>query len=108
MFNLNQKKMQEIMRQMGMSQESFEADRVVIERKDGGKITILNPSVARISIHGQESFQISGEISEGGDGFSQEDVKTIVEKTGCSEKQAFKALEDSNGDLANAILSLKG
>ena len=61
---LNPKKMQAVMKQMGMAQEEIPASKVIIEKEDGNKIIINNPSVTKISMHGQENFQISGEISE--------------------------------------------
>ncbi|SRR3972149_3501760 len=103
MFNLDPKKMQAMMKQMGIAQEQIDASRVVIEKADG-KIIIKNPSVTKIKIQGQETFQISGEVSEE-NGISEEDVKTVVEKTGVSEKIARKTLEKT-GDLAEAILEL--
>jgi len=58
----------------------------------------------KIEMQGQTSFQITGEEQEES-GFSDEDIKTIIEKTGCTEKQAKKVLEET-GDLAEAILKL--
>lgn len=105
---LNPKKMQAMMRQLGMGQEEIPASCVVIEKSSGGKITIENPSVTKISIQGQESFQVSGEIKEENEeqGISEEDIKTVIEKTGSTKKEAMGALENSSGDLAEAILKL--
>lgn len=103
MFNLDPRKMQSVMKQMGMSQKEIPASRVIIEKSDG-KILIENPSVTKITMQGQESFQISGEIREEQE-ISKQDIKTVVEKTNCSEEQAKKALEET-GDLAEAIMKL--
>ncbi len=105
---LNPKKMQAMMKQLGLSQEEIHALRVVIEKNDGSRIIIENPSVTKIKMQGQESFQISGDEreEETSEGFSKEDIKTVIEKTGASEEDAKKALESSSGDLAEAILSL--
>jgi len=102
---LDPKKMQAMMKQLGMDQEEIEAQRVVIEKSDGNKVIIDNPSVTKITIKGQESFQISGDASEQ-TGISESDIQTIMEKTGVSMKDAKKALESTNGDLAEAILNL--
>jgi len=106
---INPKKMQAIMSQMGIKQEEIDANRVIIETPEKN-IIINNPSVVKINMQGQESFQISGEISEEEKENTEEtikqDIQTIIEKTGCSEEQAKKALEEANGDLAEAILSL--
>jgi len=105
--NINPKQMQAVMKQMGMSQDEVDALRVIIEKSDGGKIVVENPSVVKIKMQGQESFQVSGDVSEvlGEEGISEEDVKTVMEKAGVSEGEARKALEET-GDLADAILKL--
>ena len=103
---LNPKKMQAVMKQMGISQDEIPSLRVVIEKEDGGKLVINNPSVVKVKMQGQESFQITGDVSEEEEvGISEEDVKTVMEKTQCTEEQARKVLE-STGDLAEAILEL--
>jgi nascent polypeptide-associated complex subunit alpha len=102
--NLDPKKMKAVMKQMGISQEEIDASRVVIEKIAGGKIIIENPSVTKITMQGQESFQIAGEIVESQE-MSEQDIETIMEKTGCSKKEAENALMES-GDLAEAILKL--
>ncbi len=105
---LNPKKMQAMMKQLGMSQEEISALRVVIETEDGKRIVIENPSVSKVSISGQESFQISGDAreEENSDYISEEDIKTIMEKTGATEQRARNALKNSGNDLAEAILKL--
>ena len=103
---INPKQMQAMMKQMGINQTEIDSSRVIIEKEDGNKIIIENPSVLKIKMQGQESFQITGEVREEEiDEFSEEDLKTIIEKTGCNKEQAKKALEKT-GDLAEAILSL--
>ncbi len=102
--NIDPKKMQAVMRQMGMAQEDVETSRVVIEKEDGNRIIIQNPSVTKIKMQGQESFQITGDISEESS-FSEKDIEVIMQKTNCSEEQAKQALEET-GDLAEAILKL--
>lgn len=109
MFNIDPKKMQAVMKQMGISQEEIPSSKVTIEKQEGGKIIIINnPSVTKITAQGQESFQISGDISEEEDAeaSSEKDIKTLIEQTGCSEKEARKALEKT-GDLVEAIMILK-
>ena len=76
------------------------------EDSSGNKIIIENPSVVKIKIQGHESFQISGDVKEEQAGISESDIKTVSEKTGKSLKEAKKALEESSGDLAEAIMNL--
>jgi len=104
---IDPKKMNAMMSKMGIKQDNIEAKRVIIEKTDDSKIIVENPQVVKITMQGQDSFQISGDIREESDeGISEDDIKQVMEKTSCSEEQAKKALEDSNGDLAEAILSL--
>ncbi len=101
---INPKQMEGMMRKMGISQKEIDSSKVIIEKNDGSKIIINNPNVMKISMQGQESFQISGEVSEE-IGFSEEDIQTIMEKTGVKRSEAIKTLEKT-GDLAEAILEL--
>ena len=63
-------------------------------------------------MQGQTSFQITGEAIEQDSneteeqGISEQDIKTIMEKTGCSEKKARKSLEKTDNNLAEAIIEL--
>jgi alpha-NAC-related protein len=104
--NLNPKKMQSIMKQFGIDQEEIPSVRVIIEKENGNKIIIQNPSVTKIKVKGEESFQITGNIEESKkENFSEEDIKIVMQKTNCSRKEAEKTLEET-GDLTEAILKL--
>jgi nascent polypeptide-associated complex subunit alpha len=101
---LDPKKMQAMMRQMGIKQEEIAALRVIIE-KENGKIVIDNPQVTKILMQGNESWQITGDAREE-NGISQADIELVMEKTGVSEKKAQDALAKHDGDIAETILSL--
>lgn len=101
---IDPKKMQAMMKQMGIKQEEIEATRVIIEKADG-KIVIDQPNVAKITMQGQESWQITGEAREE-TGISEEDVQMVAGKTGKSEQEARDALEAAEGDIAQAIMTL--
>ena len=66
---INPSQMQGMMKKMGISQEEISANRVIIEKKDGSKIIIEEPSVLRVKMQGQISFQISGFILKQGGKF---------------------------------------
>jgi nascent polypeptide-associated complex subunit alpha len=104
---LDPKKMQAMMKQMGIAQKEIDATRVIIEKNDGNKLVIENPSVTKITMQGQDSFQITGNAREETSKLeiSELDITTVMEKTGVSRKQAIEALEKT-GDLADAILEL--
>jgi len=100
---INQKQIEKVMKQMGVKQETIDADEVIIKTPEKN-IVVKNPNVVKVNMQGNESFQITGDISEG---YSEDDVKTVMEQGKCSREKAVKALEKSNGDLADAILSLE-
>jgi len=72
------------MKQMGIAQENISASKVIIEKTDGTKTIIENPSITKIKMQGQETFQIAGEIREE-NSISEEDIQTIIDKTGVSK-----------------------
>jgi nascent polypeptide-associated complex subunit alpha len=102
------KQMSGMLKKMGISQEDIPAERVIIEKIDGGKIIIGTPTVTKIKMQGEETFQIAGTITEeASENISERDIQTIVERTGCSEEEAREALEKT-GDLADAIMEIEG
>lgn len=104
--SLDPKKMQAIMKQMGIKQEEIDAVKVTIEQSSGKKIIFDNPSVMRVNMQGQDSWQISGDYQEvQGTGFSDEDIETIMEKTSSSKEDAIQALQETR-DIAEAIIKL--
>lgn len=100
------KDMAKMMKQMGMDMEEIDADEVVV--KVGEKRLVFdNPSLSKIEAQGQEVWQLQGSYSEQEQGPSQEDVELVTEKAGCTEDEARKALKDSGGDIAEAVMSLQ-
>lgn len=106
---MNPRKVQQMMKQMGIQQVDIPATEVIIKTADK-EIIVTSPSVAKVNMMGQETFQISGEIHERKlstvPEIEEEDVKTVMEQANVNESTARKALEEHDGDLAEAILSL--
>ena len=102
---MDPKKMQALMKQMGIKSEDVDAVKVTIESSDGKTITITEPQVTKITMQGQTSFQIAGNVRVE-EKSSEEDLKLIMEQTGCTEEEAKAALEKSGGDIAQAIVSI--
>ncbi len=107
---VNPRQMKQMMKQMGIQQQDIEATEVIIRCPDR-EIVITNPQVAKVNMMGQKTWQIVGEEEERSlntkPEINEDDVKTVVEQTGVSEEKARAAIEEANGDLAQAILSLK-
>ena len=105
MPKIDPRKMQAMMKQMGINQEDLDAFRVVIECSDK-KIVIDNPSVQKVKMSGQISYQISGEEHEESlEKFSEDDVSLVMQKTGKSKEKVLSALKETN-DIAEAIVKL--
>lgn len=104
-MNLNPKDLEKAMKKLGVKQEEIDANEVIIKCNDR-ELVIKNPKVIKINMMGQESLQINGEIEERSLN-NEEDVKTVMEQTKCSRDEAVKALGESEGDIAGAILSVK-
>lgn len=99
-----------MMKQLGIQQQEIPATEVIIRTGDKD-LLIRHPSVQKVNMMGQESFQISGEIQEIKRStmpeISTEDIKTVMEQAGVDKKAALNALETAHGDLAEAIMELK-
>lgn len=106
MMGMNPKMMEQMMRQMGIKQTPVDADEVIIV--SGNKRTVIrDPQVIMIEAQGQKTFQVIGEPREEPlEKISEEDLKMVMEKTGCSKEDAEKALKESDGDIAEAIMAL--
>jgi len=107
---MNPRDMRMAMKKLGIQQQEIAAKEVIIRLEDK-EIVISNPNVTKVNMMGQDTYQIVGEESERSLGstpdINEDDINTVVEQTGVSKEQALKAIQDSKGDLADAILKLK-
>ena len=107
MPGMNPRKVQAMMKQMGIQQVEVPAIEVIIRTEDK-EIIITNPSVQKVNMMGNENFKISGNIEERQlsttPDISEDDVKTVMEQANVSEEKAKKAIEEADGDLAEAII----
>ena len=107
---MNPRKMQQMMRKMGIAQVEIDATEVIIRCPDK-EIVITEPSVSKVNAMGQETFQIAGNITEreisSEPTINDDDIKTVMEQAGVDEEKAKSALDASKGDLAKAIMDLQ-
>ena len=106
---MNPRKMNQMMKKMGVQQVEIDAVEVII-RTPEKEIVITNPSVSKVNMMGQQTYQVVGEEHEREletkPEISDDDVKTVMEQTGSDEETARKAINDAEGDLAQAIMDL--
>jgi len=101
-----------MMQRMGLSMDTIPDVEEVIVKTSTKEIIIERPEVAVLKLRGQQIFQITGENiverqTEKKIEIPEEDIRLVADQTGKSMEEAKKALEESGGDLAKAILLLQ-
>jgi len=109
---LNPRKMKSMMKKMGMGMEELEDVREIVITTADRKYVFRDASVTMMTVQGQKTFQILGEPTvedvEGGVSIPEEDVQLVMAQTGADHEKAKKALEENEGNPAEAIISLMG
>ncbi|NYB52447.1 MAG: nascent polypeptide-associated complex protein [Methanobacteriaceae archaeon] len=104
------KQMQRAMKQMGMDMKDVKGVMEVVIKFKNKELVINNPKVNVMNFMGQDTYQISGKAKERKIEaelvIPDDDVDLVASQTGVTQEEARKALEDTNGDLAEAILRL--
>lgn len=114
MRRVNPREAKRMMQRMGMSMDSIPEVNQVIVKTANKDIIIDEPEVAMLNMQGQKIYQvIGGRVSEKTVvvekklAIPDEDIQLVAGQTGKSVEEAKKALEESGGDLAKAILLLQ-
>ncbi|WP_309491971.1 nascent polypeptide-associated complex protein [Candidatus Hecatella orcuttiae] len=118
MRRFSPRELKRMMDRMGMSTQSMPEVKEVIFRTADKELAVQNPSVTVIEVQGQKLFQVVGEGLEeralpSGEPQSakafqvpDEDVQLVAQQAGVSLEEARRALEETQGNLAQAILLL--
>jgi nascent polypeptide-associated complex subunit alpha len=116
-IGVSPKKLSQMMKQTGISVEEInDVEEVVIKTADA-ELVFEDATVTVMDVQGLKTYQITGtpvkrpkpesglepepEVS-----ISPEDLEIVMEKAGCSEAEAKAALNETKGDLAEAISRL--
>lgn len=106
----NPRQIQRMMRQLGIEVEEINDVIEVVIKTKNKEFLFKNPSVTSMLAQGQRTFQIIGNpvIKEKEEKLkiSEEDIKLVSEQANVSEEIARKALEETDGNPAEAILKL--
>ncbi|MEZ3115569.1 nascent polypeptide-associated complex protein [Halobaculum sp. MBLA0147] len=129
---MNPRKMEQMMKQMGIDMEELDAESVVIVTEDE-ELVFDAPQVTKMDAQGQETYQIvgspdthqvaggddealeSGDESdtdaadgeEAADAIPEEDVELVAQRAGVPPSEARETLAAVDGDLAAAISELE-
>ena len=112
MMPRNPRQARRLMERMGMQVEAISDVKQVIIKTITREVVIDQPEVTLTRIQGQDIYQImGGKVSEvtntaKGMDISEEDIHLVSQQTNTSLDVARKALEETKGDLAQAIILL--
>ncbi|NMA44605.1 MAG: nascent polypeptide-associated complex protein [Candidatus Diapherotrites archaeon] len=103
---VNPRQMAQMMKQMGIKVDEIKAQKVVFELENGKKLIFDNPQIQAMTMQGKKTYTLIGEATEE-ENIPQEDIDMVSDQTGKTKEEAKKALEETKGDIAEAILKLK-
>ncbi len=108
MRRFNPRETRRMMQRMGLSMNPLEVEEVVLRTKNK-EIIIETPEVAVLEVQGQKIYQITGgnlkeKLLTKAALIPEEDVQLVAQQAKVSFERAKAALEQTNGDLAQAIL----
>src|SRR3989442_15886872 len=115
---VNARQMRQAMKRMGIEQEELEGVEEVIIRTASKEYVIRDPNVTAITAQGQKIWAVVGEpiVRDRVDAkkpeatqrsaIPEEDVQLVAENAGVSQAEARKALEQTGGEPADAIIRL--
>ena len=105
---MNPRQMNQMMKRLGINVKDIDNVKRVIIETDTKQYIFEDASVTVMDAQGQKTYQITGrpKIVEKKEEIPKEDIDLIVEQTGKSEEEAKKALIETKGDIAEAILKL--
>lgn len=98
------------MRQMGVKMQELDGVQEVVIKLSDREIVIPGAQVTLTEMAGQRSYQVVGREIERrlGPEIAEEDIKLVMEQAGVDREAASRALQETNGDIAEAILKLRG
>ena len=107
---MNPRQMERMMRKMGLNMEEMTGVKEVVIYTETKEVHITNPQVTIMNVQGEKNFQIQGTVSEKvlKAEIPEEDIALVMDQTGVTKEQATKALEEADGEPAEAIIKLMG
>jgi nascent polypeptide-associated complex subunit alpha len=105
---MNSKQLNQMMKRFGINVKTIENVEKILIQTDEKEYIFKDAEVTIMEAKGQKTYQISGNpiIKDRKEDKHNEDIKLIIDQTGKSEEEAKKALVESKGDIAEAILKL--
>lgn len=124
MTRMDSRRARRMMNQMGMKMDELGDIKRVILQSDKREIVIEGPQVTSINVQGTKMYQVAGgketerkpstgeaaatpEPEEAALEIPEADILLVAQQANVSIDVARRALEDSQGDLAQAIIKLQ-
>ena len=109
---INPRQLNQMMKRMGINVKNIDNVKKVVIQTDTKEYVFENADVSVMEAQGQKTWQIIGEPVvkplQAQEATLDNDIKLVMEQTGKSAEEARKALKETNGDIAEAILKLTG
>ena len=110
MKRFNPRETRRMMQRMGLNMNQLEVEEAIFRTKNK-EIRLENPEVAILEMQGQKIYQVTGghmteTALEKKPTIPDEDVQLVAQQAKVTLERAQAALEQTNGDLAQAILLL--
>jgi nascent polypeptide-associated complex subunit alpha len=118
MRGVNPRQMKQAMKRLGITTEDINGVEEVIIRTKDKEYVIKDAAVTVMDMQGQKTFQVIGEATiqariAGQVGrpaadaqIPAEDIELVMGQSGCTREQAVKALKESGGQPAEAIIKI--
>jgi nascent polypeptide-associated complex subunit alpha len=108
-MKMDNRQARRMMERMGINQKEIPDVEEVIIKTSTKEIHVKNGSVAEVNFQGNRIFQVMGEVEEvevEKKSFNEEDVVLVQQQASVNREKAIAALEESDGEVARAILRL--
>ena len=124
MTRMDSRRARRMMKQMGMNMDELGDIKRVILQSDNKEVVIEGPQVTSINVQGTKMYQVAGgreterkiqaagaveaaPVEEEPLVLPEEDILLVAQQANVSIEKARAALENSDGDLAQAIIKLQ-
>lgn len=105
---INPRQLNQMMKKLGINIKNIDNVEKVIIQTDLKEYVFDSAEVTVMEAQGQKTYQIVGDpkVKDRQADTMKEDVKLVMDQTGKSEKEVRQALQETNGDIAEAIVKL--
>lgn len=115
MMAFNPRDLERMLKKLGVKVEQYTASEARVYLDTGEVMVFQEPTVVVMRARSQPpmvylvgEYTVEKPEETGGVEISEEDVALVAEQAGVGMEEARKALEEARGDIAEAILKLKG